>query len=62
MTSQEKADSWIKESGRTQAIIDCKRAIERLEKHMDKNGYTPADLKALREYKDILKTLQTNNT
>jgi len=62
MTSEQKAAAWIYESGRTQAIIDCKKAIERLDNYMDINGYTTADLQALREYKEILKHLkqQTN--
>lgn len=58
MTPQDKAAAWIKESGRTQAIIDCKKAIEKLDAHMDKYGFTPADLQAQREYKEILKIMQ----
>jgi len=55
---QEKAAAWIKESGRTQAVIDCKKAIEKLEQAMDEVGYTTTDLQYLREYKEILKHLQ----
>lgn len=58
MTPEYKAAAWIIESGRTQAIIDCKKAIEKLENHMDKNGYTTADLQSLREYQEILKHLK----
>ena len=55
---QEKAAAWIKESGRAQAVIDCKKAIEKLEQAMDEVGYTTTDLQYLREYKEILKHLQ----
>jgi hypothetical protein len=58
MTPKEKAISWIDEVGKTQAIIDCKKAIEKLEYTMDNKGYTSQDLAHLREYKDILKALQ----
>ena len=60
MIPQEKAAEWIAEVGKTQAIIECKRAIEKMERSMDKNGYTTADLQYLREYKEILKQMQNN--
>lgn len=58
MTPKDKAINWIEDVGKTQAIIDCKKAIEKLEYTMDKKGYTPQDLAHLREYKEILKALQ----
>jgi hypothetical protein len=48
MTSQEKAAAWIAEVGKTQAVIECKKAIEKLEKQMDTMGYTVNDLAYLR--------------
>jgi hypothetical protein len=62
MTIQERAANWINEVGRTQAIIDCKRAIEKFERHIDRNGYTPSDLQHLREYREILKELKNHTT
>lgn len=62
MTIQERAANWINEVGRTQAIIDCKRAIEKFERHIDRNGYTPSDLQHLREYREILKELKAYDT
>lgn len=62
MTIQDRAKNWIDEVGKTQAIIDCKRAIEKMENHMDRNGFTPADLKHLKEYQEILKELKNNDT
>jgi len=62
MTPQEKALAWENEVSKTQAIIDCKRAIEKLDIHMDKHGFTPNDLAAMREYKEILKQLQNKTT
>lgn len=62
MTPQEKAQAWESEVGKTQAIIDCKRAMEKLEYQMDTKGYTPNDLAYLREYKEILKYLQNKTT
>jgi hypothetical protein len=61
MTIQQRAENWAKEVGRVQAMIDCKRAIEKTEIHMDKNGFTTADLQKLKEYREILKLLQNND-
>lgn len=57
---KERAANWIKEMGRTQAINDCKRAIEKLENHLDRNGYTTADLQYLKEYQELLKELKNS--
>jgi hypothetical protein len=62
MTIQEKAAAWIAEVGKTQAIIECKQAIVKLEYQMDTKGYTPNDLAYLREYQNILKELQNTTT
>jgi hypothetical protein len=62
MTSQEKAAAWIAEVGKTQAVIECKKAIEKLEKQMDTMGYTVNDLAYLREYQTILKLIQNTTT
>jgi hypothetical protein len=62
MTPQEKALAWENEVGKTQAVVDCKRAIDKLDIHMDKYGFTPNDLAAMREYKEILKHLKNKTT
>jgi hypothetical protein len=59
MIPEQKAQKWAEEVGKTQAIIDCKKAIEKLDAQMDKYGFTPNDLAAMREYKSILKALQS---
>jgi hypothetical protein len=59
MIPEEKAQKWAEEVGKTQAIIDCKKTIEELEKRMDKHGYTIVDLEVLKEYQAMLKALQS---
>jgi hypothetical protein len=58
MTIEQKAIEMIKSYGRSEAIVKLKNSIFTLEASFDKNGFTSEDLRKVKEWKEILKTIQ----
>jgi hypothetical protein len=59
MTIEEKAQSLIDTWGKETAIAKLKTVIFNTEVSFDKMGYTPADLRNVKEWKQILQQLES---
>jgi len=59
MTIEDKAKSLIDTWGKETAITKLKTVIFNTEVSFDKMGYTPADLRNVKEWKQILKVMET---
>lgn len=59
MTIEDKAKSLIDTWGKDTAITKLKSVIFNTEVSFDKMGYTPADLRNVKEWKQILKAMET---
>jgi hypothetical protein len=59
MTIEDKAKSLIDTWGKETAITKLKTVIFNTEVSFDKMGYTPADLRNVKEWKQILKAMET---